>query len=156
MQWGPRFTYTSPTLPAGSYHITFTFQEIPGGAVTGPGQRVFTVGWLGQTFSPIDLWKMTGGTTPVQITGKFDVSFPGPVVFTFSALVRNAVVSAIDITQDSIQGILFVSRGEDIISHFPCPIGWTGPTLTDGGGCIAIFFSQSQNNPGQTSPALVQ
>jgi len=153
MQWGPRFTYTTPVLSPGVYNILLTFQEIPGGAVTGPGQRVFSVQWLGQNSGPLDLWKRAG-TAPVQIAAKAYLSFPGSIGISFVATVRNAVVSEIDIAKEEISGIVFVSSGADITSQ-PCPDGWTGGKLSDG-SCIAIFFSQTQKSSGQTSPALVQ
>lgn len=146
MQWASRFTYTTPVLQPGVYNVTLKFQEIPGGAVTGSGQRIFRVSYLGQTSDPLDLWKMAG-TGPVQIVAKVYLSFPTAVVFSFVASVRNAVVSEIDITKDEISGLLFLSSGGDITTQ-PCPQGWTGPKLDDG-TCIAIFFSQSPNNPGQ-------
>lgn len=146
LQWAPRFAYTSPLLQAGTYKIIMTFQEP---TVTGPGQRVFTVGWLNFTSDPIDIWKMTGGTLPVTITGQAVIPFPKHLVISFTALVRNAIVSSIDIIPifPLTQGVVFISHPEDITAS-TCPDGWTGPKLSDG-ACIAIFFSQTQNSPGQ-------
>lgn len=151
MQWGPKFTYTSPILQPGSYRIVLNFQEIPGGAVTGPNQRVFTVAWNGSTSQPIDLWKMSG-TSPVTFVGLLTQTFPGPVVITFAASVRNAVVSSIDITTLTpplIQGMVFISSAADVVKQ-PCPVAYQGPRLDDG-SCIAVFFSQQA--PGVSTPA---
>lgn len=155
MQWASRFTYSSPILPAGIYRIVLTFQEIPGGAITGPGQRVFSVGWLGQNSGPIDLWKLAG-TEPVQVVATAYLSFPTSVVMSFVATVRNAVVSEIDIQYGSFPGNVFVPSG-DSFQGLPCPIGWTGPRLLDG-NCLAVIFSQPQgkNISGQSPELLVQ
>ncbi len=147
LQWGPRFTYTSPTLPPGIYQVVFTFQEP---TVTGPNQRLFTVGLPGATSRPLDLWSLAG-SQPVSLSALLVQSFPGPIVITFAASVRNAVISSIDITP--IQSI--VTSGQAFIEG-SCIPGYSGARLADG-LCLLFSFSQIgvENNSGQTPPPVV-
>lgn len=157
MQWGAQLTCTRQ-LAAGMYDLTFTFQEP---TVTAAGQRIFTVAMLGQASAPIDLFK-TAGAAVVTMKSRAYLAFDGPLVMTFKATVRNAVVSSIAIAATAgapgakgdpgIPGIQgppgpkgdpgqaiaanFVIENGNQIQELPCPAGYTGPGRLPSGACL--------------------
>ncbi len=136
MQWGPNFT-CSVTLPAGNFDAVFTFQE-PGNAppiVNGPGQRIFTVGFGGQTSAPIDIFAQVGnGPLVLKMQGSFLSA--GTKVLTFKATVRNAIVRSVVISPTPPPPVIITSAAQ--FASIACPVGYTGARLSDG-TCLVVI-----------------
>ena len=142
LQYAPSFGCTL-NVPAGDYQITYTLQEP---TVTGPGQRVFTV-WANGTISPsLDLYQMAK-QAPVKLVQRVYMAAPGPLVFSFLATIRNAVVSAIDVLQlPTFTPAWLVNTGTSIFGEMACPAGWTNPVLQDG-NCLTIALLTNGPKP---------
>jgi hypothetical protein len=96
-------------VPNGKYiarlHFAETFQGI-----TGEGQRVFSFNVQGREFKNCDVWKKAGGpnrayieTVPVEVTD-------GSFTITFTAIVENPQINAIELVPQEGSGPAAAAR----------------------------------------------
>jgi len=105
MRYGTQFTYHLTVSSPGLYTVTLSFLEpcTPascGGWIAAPGQRVFSVTANDQPIiQNLDLYAENGAMTPTSRAAF--LAIPGTTLnLTFTASVRNAVISAITISSD--------------------------------------------------------
>lgn len=127
LEWGANFTYTR-LLTAGTYDLQFVLQE-PSPPVAA-GARSFTISvqlpLATQTLGPFDIVKQVGATGIGRVNTRINLSFDGPVIFRFQAVIRNAVISQIVITPSpSLVGPQGLT-GPQGIAGLPGPAGEDG------------------------------
>jgi len=160
----PSTCYTSPiTLPAGApgylqherYGMLFGYHfAAPDGqytvalhfienstAITGPGQRVFSASINGQaSIASLDLFAVAGLNAPVDRSFQATAAAGAGLTINFAAIVRNAVISAIDITpvaQPPFPGCL-----PNGVQGIQCAGGFS---VTPAGNAGALVMSNSAN-----------
>jgi hypothetical protein len=101
MEWtaGVPLVCTLANMAPGDYQITYLFREP---TVTAPGQRIFAAAVNGMSTQALDLYAM-GKLATVAVVQRYYLG-PGvltapSLVFTFTATVRNPVVSLISVLQ---------------------------------------------------------
>lgn len=96
-RYGPIFSYRF-AVPDGQYSVGLHFIE-NSTAVTGSGQRSFSVGINGvASISALDVFATAGFNVPVSKILQATASDGTGITIAFTTILRNAVVSAIDIT----------------------------------------------------------
>ncbi len=151
LRYGSQFSYSIPAANV-PYVITFHFLEPCGaaggcsGAVTGPGQRLFSVAVNDQPLLPtLDIYALAGGALIPITRSVIAVGADQTLNIRFTATVRTAVVSAIDFTplfqpSASTRQIIWyeyiAERQPDGSYVFPGPplgalvsVVWQGPTV---------------------------
>ncbi len=90
------FKYQIP-VPDGQYHVILHFLE-NSSVITGAGQRVFNVAINGaQVLSNFDIYAAAGFNASVDRTFSTSASGGGGILLQFSTVVRNALISAIEV-----------------------------------------------------------
>ncbi len=127
-------------VPDGAYTVALHFIE-NSTAITGAGQRFFSVGIGGTVVLPsLDLFATAGLNTPVDRSFPATASGGTGITIGFTAIVRNAVVSAIDIMP--IPQPAFPGCSPDGTQGIQCAGGFS---VAPGGFAGALVLANSAN-----------
>lgn len=99
VRYGQSFSYHVP-VPAGNYSVKLTFIE---STVKAPGLRLFSASVNGASTGTLDLYALAGFQVPYSRT-LTAAAGSGVLDITLNATVKNAVISAVEITPVPAQG----------------------------------------------------